>query len=656
MIWAILADRDMLDRPQRLRLVRRLASGQIPREDIDKLAAGDFSAVADLMEADEDVRGAKVEETLGASEPAAPSAVPMAPRAPDLPGVRTAGLLRAGEAIGPHAQGEVLIEFLIAGLISKVWTDYFQAEQRDAREGGDRWRRGILDQIPGWADKGGFVGAVAARFRAEHARVDAFRVPKGYSATAVGPDGRRRHVNPNSMQRLVPLLMAERGRLVNYSGTGAGKTLSATLTARHLGSELTVITCPNNVVDGWVKAVRNHFKGAKVAAKTWAPDGAEFLVINYEMLQQKESAARVASFIDSHGACVGLYVVDEVHQAKQREAQALTARRANVLAMLNGAPDAARLVMSATPVINDLTEGARLVEMVTGSDPLPDKRLTITNCVELHKALTCHGLRWMPDFGIEIRQPIIWDAAQNPAPPGAVVFDDYGPKGHVRRRVWAENVVPVDCSEALPAIYGVERRRLELEQILTDCRLPAIRRSIRRGERVLVYSMYREGIDERLAEALTQDGHKVALFTGEQSNEEKATALDAFKAGKANVLVCTAAIATGVDELQYACSKMILNVLPWTHADYEQLVGRIWRQNQREQVEVIIPVTYARLPDGGVWSWCMSKLLRIMDKRAVADAAVNGTIPEGQLEPPAKMQERLLRVIAEWSDELARAA
>ena len=52
-------------------------------------------------------------------------------------------------------------------------------------------------------------------------------------------------------------------------------------------------------------------------------------------------------------------------------------------------------------------------------------------------------------------------------------------------------------------------------------------------------------------------------------------------------------------------------MLPWTNAEYEQLVGRIYRQGQRaDTVDIVIPMTYAMV-NGERWSYCESKLKRI---------------------------------------------
>ena len=66
-----------------------------------------------------------------------------------------------------------------------------------------------------------------------------------------------------------------------------------------------------------------------------------------------------------------------------------------------------------------------------------------------------------------------------------------------------------------------------------------------------------------------------------------------------------------------------------------------------KKVEVIIPLTYA-LVNGSRWSYCHSKLQRIRYKKSIADAAVDGAVPEGNLRSPAQAQSDILS----WLDRL----
>jgi SAM-dependent methyltransferase len=116
------------------------------------------------------------------------------------------------------------------------------------------------------------------------------------------------------------------------------------------------------------------------------------------------------------------------------------------------------------------------------------------------------------------------------------------------------------------------------------------------------------------------------------------------------VLVASSRIGTGVDGLQHVCKKLIINCLPWTNAEYEQLVGRIYRQGSRfDKVDVIIPVTFAYV-NGERWSYCESKLHRLQYKKSIADAAVDGVVPEGNLRTPSQAQQDIMRWLERLED------
>ena len=74
--------------------------------------------------------------------------------------------------------------------------------------------------------------------------------------------------------------------------------------------------------------------------------------------------------------------------------------------------------------------------------------------------------------------------------------------------------------------------------------------------------------------------------------------------------------------------------MPWTNAEYEQIRGRIFRQGQNSsQVTVIIPITFAQV-GSQYWSWCESKWSRVLYKKSLSDAAVEGIVPKGHLRSP----------------------
>jgi hypothetical protein len=70
--------------------------------------------------------------------------------------------------------------------------------------------------------------------------------------------------------------------------------------------------------------------------------------------------------------------------------------------------------------------------------------------------------------------------------------------------------------------------------------------------------------------------------------------------------------------------------------------GRICRQGQQaEKVTVIVPITYAEM-NGERWSWCNSKMRRLHFKKSIADAAVDGVVPEGHLRTSAQAYQDVM--------------
>jgi superfamily II DNA or RNA helicase len=607
--------------------VNALATGRFPSEEIEKFVNGDPSLVDRFVQ-----DPTRTLETLDATDEKPSTDEDFADRADTpvdevdnqgkegLPLVETKDVLASLGLNVVTSADEEAVEFMIASGISKLWKHAYRDEATAVAQA-DAF------QEPGYAER------VKNRFRDEYRQARDLPIPPGYAFQLNG-----KPTLPNLMQRHFAVRVREQKRVGNWSGTGSGKTLAAILATRVVGSKLTVVCCPNSVVEGWRQAILDIFPDSVVATKTFEPErgasfqlaGAEkaswklaphglhrYLVLNYEAFQQSDSAERVRALVEREP--IDFVIVDEIHYAKQRAVEDISKRRQLVTALTTLAaernPDLHVLGMSATPVINNLHEGKSMVELVSGlaHDEL-DIRPTVPNCMKLHQRLVTLGIRWMPDYqkmlGYECR----------------------------------EERVPVDCTEFLDEIraLGDTSTPLKLEQILTRARLPVIRAHVK--PKTLIYTHYIEGIDRLLRDALLEDGWKVGFYTGDDKRGKVA-----FIKGDLDVLIATAAIGTGVDGLQHVCKRLIVNVLPWTRAEYDQLLGRIYRQGQvsKEEVAVIIPLTYALVIDQR-WSWCESKMHRLAFKKSIADAAVDGVVPEGHLRSPAQA----LQDVMAWLERL----
>ncbi|MEK6237031.1 MAG: DEAD/DEAH box helicase, partial [Planctomycetales bacterium] len=521
----------------------------------------------------------------------------------ELPVVQTTDALAALDSPVFTSADKEAVEFLTTSAAAKLWKNVFHDEaqavaQAEAFQGGE------------------YATQVRDAFLMEYRAAKELEIPPGYAFTIDGVP-----TSPNLMQRLAAVRVRDDRRVGNWSGTGAGKTLSAVLASRVIGAQVTIICCPNSVVDGWRNVILDIYPHSHVATKDFHPDFDVasdlpcYLIFNYEAFQQPNSAGKVRELVDRFS--IAFIVVDEIHYSKQREADDMSRRRQMVTAMIQLAgersSELAVLGMSATPVINNLQEGRSLIELITGVEHADlSTRTTVSNCMRMHQQLVRLGIRWMPEYDL----------------------------------VDEEVVVEICCEDVLDEVRELGRVKgspLALEQILTLKRLPVILEHVR--PKTLIYTHYVQGIDRVLREALEEAGWKTGFYTGDDKS-----GLEGFLHGDVDVLIGSSAIGTGVDGLQRVCNRLIINVLPWTAAAYEQLKGRSYRQGQTsDRVQIVVPVTHAEV-NGERWSWCESKRNRLKFKKSVADAAVDGVVPEGHLRTPAHAFQDVLTWLERLDD------
>ena len=88
--------------------------------------------------------------------------------------------------------------------------------------------------------------------------------------------------------------------------------------------------------------------------------------------------------------------------------------------------------------------------------------------------------------------------------------------------------------------------------------------------------------------------------------------------------------------------------LPWTNAEYEQIVGRIRRQGSAfGEVKIIVPqVTLDH--EGDTWSWDQRRMACIHYKRTLSDCALDGEIPETVRISPNPLLKRGREALERW--------
>ena len=180
---------------------------------------------------------------------------------------------------------------------------------------------------------------------------------------------------------------------------------------------------------------------------------------------------------------------------------------------------------------------------------------------------------------------------------------------------------------------------LAIEKLLTDARIPEIVKLI--DGQCIIYTEYVEDIVKKISKAIENVGFTFALYTGSDKS-----GLTKFLNKKVQVLIASRPLSVGVDGLQHICNRLIINTLPWTNAQYQQLLGRLVRKGQ---IRDVVHVYLIKASIGG-YQYDELKWKRIQFKRTLADCAVDGVLPERNLVTP---QQAAMEAV-KWLERLER--
>ena len=270
-------------------------------------------------------------------------------------------------------------------------------------------------------------------------------------------------------------------------------------------------------------------------------------------------------------------------------------------------PNVKVLGLSATPVVNNLREGKSLLELITGKvyDDVATKP-TIPNAVTLYEKLSTISIRELPKYSVDLDTHVIDVDAQRPA----------------------------DIS-----VKHLKSNPLAIEKFLTDARIPEIIKLI--DGQTIIYTEYVEDIIKKLSKAIEDAGYSFGLYTGFDRS-----GLTKFLNKKVQVLIASRPLSVGVDGLQHICNRLIINTLPWTNAQYQQLLGRLVRKGQ---IRDVVHVYLIKASIDG-YQYDELKWKRIQFKRTLADCAVDGVLPEKNLVTPQQAAMEAVR----WLERLER--
>jgi len=437
------------------------------------------------------------------------------------------------------------------------------------------------------------------------------------------------HLPPFLNQLYCAWMMRKRNFFFDMSSTGTGKTGSGLVSAMSQQTKRCLIICPKNIVVQWHKNVKKFYNSCYASHseqhKTFIPNEffsddpdnkTKFHVINYDKFNNVTSANTVVKQFISRNS-VDMIILDESHRVKsaKEDEKEDTATRRNVSLLINELRKDSRnlkvLMLSATPVVNKISEGKSLLEMGTGTDYTFSTYPTVLNASKLYTEFQPYCMRWVKQYPIDQRgkdDPIIVRAYI----PEHITQDQFG-----------------------------DLHWDDFDEFNTKYRIATILKLIREAKkkkddaRIIIYTDYIDGIVDQLQIALNNAELRYGLFigadksgmirkTGKKDKDGNEIIENPFVLGELDVLIASSPIAVGVDDLQYDCNTIIFNGLVWTWAKFEQIVGRLVRTGQTQD-HVNIHLVFANL-NGYEYDYKV-KYLRILAKKSIGDCVTTGTLP-----------------------------
>jgi superfamily II DNA or RNA helicase/SAM-dependent methyltransferase len=468
-----------------------------------------------------------------------------------------------------------------------------------------------------------FRNEIRETFLDEYNQAMKLKIPLDYDFKKEG-----KIAEPTLMQRYFALMVQLRPYYANFSGTGAGKTIAALLASRINKSKMNLIVCPNGVVDQWKEVIKKVFPKSKTFIKkdvfSVIRDNNEFqyLIINYEQFQQQKEKIE-NNILKLASQKIDFVNLDEIHFSKTTSLREESKRRIwidKLLSLIRERNPKVKVIgLSATPIVNNLVEGRSLIELISGQEWSQEikTKLTMRNARKLHKKFTIMSLREDPEYD----EPNILESS-----------------------VTAK--IPLNLE-----LRNLNRDKLVLEQLCTQARIPKIIEIIKKNNaKTVIYTEFIGGripgmptIIEMLKNALDDEGIIHREHTGEDHSGHKAF----VENKKIKVLIATRPISTGVDDLQNVCNNLIFNNLPWTHALYTQIIGRLIRKGQKKKVNIHHVLADVEF-DGKIFVYDKRRIDAIINKKNILDCAVSGVYPESEL----VNRDAALNQLRRWIEQL----
>lgn len=428
------------------------------------------------------------------------------------------------------------------------------------------------------------------------------------------PKNWKYHHEPLLMQKLIAYRLKQKRKYANWSKVGSGKTISAILAGEYIGAKNTLVITSNSTIGnsnqrGWIKEIKDSIQDAHIISKEnkhikFKKNKTNFIILNYETFQQKTSRSFVNNLLNK--VTFDYIILDEVQNIKKTNKSIESKRRAIILDLINRVskktPDFHLLIMSATPIINNLPEAKSLLELVYpySLDSISTTP-TINNCLDIFQRITNCGIRYKNEK------------------------DDILKSNKF-------NILNVNGDHLYSIAKKIKNNNfLSIDQLLIKTKLHAIIPYIKKSKgKTIIYTYYVDKIEDYIYDFLTNLGYKVGVYTGSKGKNDRESSLDNFINGDYDILLGSKPLATGIDGLQKVADTLIILSLPWTYAELVHLIGRIRRQGSNfinTGVNVFIPLVTIQNKEESI-NWDEYRFFSINYKKTISNVASDGIIPD----------------------------
>lgn len=502
-----------------------------------------------------------------------------------------------------HYTDHETIEWLIKYRLDKLWNE-IMSKKYDVEN--------LIKETGGK-----YFSIIKNRFLEEYNKVIGIKIPEDYQFK----DNSGNIASPNLMQKLVAHRLMIYKNYGNWSSMGSGKTLSAILAGRIIGLKNTLVITFNSNVEDWENALENSFpSNSKIYSKQkkYIPildeEKYNYIIFNYETFQQENVQEIVDAIVSKN---INFIVLDEVQMVKQRFEDNYSQRRRVVENLVRSIEcknnkkgvGTYKLTMSATPVINNLLEPKKTLELLTGSRYKDLKTASnVNNALNINKHMLINGIRFNPSYEIEVDT----------------------------------NFIKINGAHLLHKYISTPRQHaLEIERLFIPDKLLAIKEYLRAG--TMIYSHYVTGIIDPVKEFIENLGLSVGVYTGTDKS-----GLQCFKDKKCDILLCSSPVGTGVDGLQRVCDQLIVLTLPWTNSEYENLLGRIARQGSVfKKINVIIPQVNLGIKEIS-HSYDVNRMNIVDNKKTLSNIVLDAIIPSHLVPNQKEMVEDARSKFTNW--------